>query len=66
MLLLLLFSDTVKLEGGAGPMEGVAMYSLNSTWGSICDDHPDATTWPSLLCRNLGYDRAKVREVWDP
>ncbi len=48
----------VRLAQGAYMDEGRAeMFNRSSnTWGTICDDNFVSHGWPSVICRQLGYN----------
>jgi hypothetical protein len=48
-----------RLAGGLYPYEGRAEYQKDDgTWGTICDSGYDLAYWPSVFCREAGYQRA--------
>jgi len=54
----------VKLVGGKRKSEGFAMM-YNTTlkrWGTICDIHVVAHGWPSVLCKEMGFEKAEKIE----
>merc|ERR1712198_503355 len=56
-------SPGVKLVGGKSPGEGYAMMYYksktgNGKYGYICDKYVIPRGWPSVLCIQLGYDKA--------
>jgi len=54
----------VKLVGGKIRSEGFAMVRDSETkrWGTVCDIHVVKEGWPSVLCKEMGYDKAEKIE----
>ena len=52
----------VRLDEGSSANEGIAMYygKANSKWGTICDSSYSKSDWPSVLCKQMGYESCDV------
>ena len=44
-------------------MEGYAIFFSNGEWGTICDDKFWKYGWPTVFCKELGYDHCEMSEV---
>ena len=55
--------DRVKLTGGKTPNEGIANYYDGKKWGTVCDKRFWKWGWPSVMCKELGYDSASMSKL---
>lgn len=57
-----IYTDTVRLVGGATEYEGRLEVYYNDTWGTVCDDELNAKI-STVVCRTLGlpwYDYCQI------
>ena len=56
-------ADRVKLIKGKTPHEGIASYYDGKQWGTVCDKVFYKWGWPSVMCKELGYDSASASKL---
>ena len=48
----------MRLVAGPGDWEGRVEVFTGTEWGSICDSSDQASSWPTVVCYELGYGDA--------
>ena len=50
----------MQLVGGQSAGEGRAEVYRNGAWGTVCLDNLRRDNFPTVFCKDLGYDRAEA------
>ena len=48
------------MTGGKNAAEGIAEVYKHGKWGSVCLDTVRREMFPTVFCKNLGYERAET------